>query len=156
MLPLVMVVAAADGVLTTVLQCRADNDVCGAGAAPKARVAGVKVLGKVLLPCRHDTTNDTTHKTNDRLHDMQHDPTRPTTPPTTHAYARQDPDDADEALAIGYMCDHPEEPVHVYSASWGPLDDGRRIEGPGRYVVRPGDLLAEVVVAGAVLVVALA
>lgn len=44
----------------------------------------------------------------------------------------QDPNDAEEAWAVGFMCDDPHEPSHVYSASWGPSDDGKRIEGPGR------------------------
>lgn len=35
--------------------------------------------------------------------------------------------DAEEAQGISYGAPH----VDVYSASWGPLDDGRRLEGPG-------------------------
>lgn len=36
--------------------------------------------------------------------------------------------DAIEASSIGYNPDH----VDIYSASWGPNDDGKTVEGPGR------------------------
>lgn len=36
--------------------------------------------------------------------------------------------DAIEASSIGFNPDH----VHIYSASWGPNDDGKTVEGPGR------------------------
>lgn len=36
--------------------------------------------------------------------------------------------DAIEASSIGFNPDH----VDIYSASWGPNDDGKTVEGPGR------------------------
>lgn len=36
--------------------------------------------------------------------------------------------DAIEASSIGFNSDH----VDIYSASWGPNDDGKTVEGPGR------------------------
>ncbi|KAE8635742.1 hypothetical protein XENTR_v10002722 [Xenopus tropicalis] len=36
--------------------------------------------------------------------------------------------DAKEASSIGFNPQH----VHIYSASWGPNDDGKTVEGPGR------------------------
>lgn len=36
--------------------------------------------------------------------------------------------DAIEASSIGFNPEH----VHIYSASWGPNDDGKTVEGPGR------------------------
>lgn len=33
-----------------------------------------------------------------------------------------------EGIALGYAYDK----VDVYSASWGPVDDGKTVEGPGR------------------------
>lgn len=36
--------------------------------------------------------------------------------------------DAIEASSIGFNPNH----VHIYSASWGPNDDGKTVEGPGR------------------------
>lgn len=36
--------------------------------------------------------------------------------------------DAIEASSIGFRPDH----VDIYSASWGPNDDGKTVEGPGR------------------------
>lgn len=36
--------------------------------------------------------------------------------------------DAIEASSIGFNADH----VDIYSASWGPNDDGKTVEGPGR------------------------
>ena len=33
-----------------------------------------------------------------------------------------------EAEALGYASNH----VDIYSASWGPNDDGKTVEGPGR------------------------
>lgn len=36
--------------------------------------------------------------------------------------------DAIEASSIGFHPDH----VDIYSASWGPNDDGKTVEGPGR------------------------
>jgi subtilisin-like proprotein convertase family protein len=35
--------------------------------------------------------------------------------------------DFEEALALSHRNDH----IHIYSNSWGPMDDGRRMEGPG-------------------------
>ncbi|NJL60400.1 MAG: S8 family serine peptidase [Desulfobacteraceae bacterium] len=35
--------------------------------------------------------------------------------------------DVDEALALSYKSDA----IHIYSSSWGPTDDGKRLEGPG-------------------------
>lgn len=36
--------------------------------------------------------------------------------------------DAIEASSIGFNPNH----VDIYSASWGPNDDGKTVEGPGR------------------------
>lgn len=36
--------------------------------------------------------------------------------------------DAIEASSIGFNANH----VDIYSASWGPNDDGKTVEGPGR------------------------
>lgn len=36
--------------------------------------------------------------------------------------------DAIEASSIGFNPEH----VDIYSASWGPNDDGKTVEGPGR------------------------
>ena len=36
--------------------------------------------------------------------------------------------DAIEAMSVNYHNDH----VAIYSASWGPDDDGRTVDGPGR------------------------
>lgn len=36
--------------------------------------------------------------------------------------------DAIEASSIGFNSNH----VDIYSASWGPNDDGKTVEGPGR------------------------
>lgn len=37
-------------------------------------------------------------------------------------------DDRIEGIALGYAYDK----VDIYSASWGPNDDGKTVEGPGR------------------------
>lgn len=37
-----------------------------------------------------------------------------------------------EARALGLNPDH----VHIYSASWGPEDDGKTVDGPGRLAKR--------------------
>lgn len=70
----------------------ARNDYCGVGVAPRASIAGVRLLG-----------------------------TWPT--------------DAKEAAALSHACTT--EGVHakinhVFVNSWGPADDGQRMEGPGR------------------------
>lgn len=33
-----------------------------------------------------------------------------------------------EAEALSYNIDH----IDIFSASWGPMDDGKTVEGPGR------------------------
>ncbi len=35
--------------------------------------------------------------------------------------------DSVEAMALSFHIDH----VHIFSASWGPTDDGKTTEGPG-------------------------
>lgn len=40
--------------------------------------------------------------------------------------------DAIEASSIGFNPDH----VDIYSASWGPNDDGKTVEGPGRLATK--------------------
>ena len=62
----------------------ADNNVCGTGVAPNAKVAGVRLLVG-------------------------------------------DPSDFQEAESLQYRNDI----VDIYSSSWGPFDDGSRLEGPG-------------------------
>lgn len=42
-----------------------------------------------------------------------------------------DPTDSQEAEALNYRNDI----VDIYSSSWGPYDDGRRLEGPGPYTM---------------------
>ena len=36
--------------------------------------------------------------------------------------------DAVEARSLGLNAQH----IHIYSASWGPDDDGKTVDGPGR------------------------
>lgn len=36
--------------------------------------------------------------------------------------------DALEALSVGHNCSH----VSIYSASWGPTDNGQTLDGPGK------------------------
>lgn len=43
--------------------------------------------------------------------------------------------DAIEASSIGFNPDH----VDIYSASWGPNDDGKTVEGPGRLAQKAFD-----------------
>ena len=38
--------------------------------------------------------------------------------------------DVQEASALGYKSDI----IQIYSNSWGPIDDGRQVEGPGKAV----------------------
>ncbi|KAK9501758.1 hypothetical protein O3M35_012429 [Rhynocoris fuscipes] len=40
--------------------------------------------------------------------------------------------DAVEARALSLNPDH----IHIYSASWGPEDDGKTVDGPGPLAVR--------------------
>ncbi|KAH7644431.1 furin-like protein protease 1 [Dermatophagoides farinae] len=40
--------------------------------------------------------------------------------------------DAVEARSLGYNPQH----IHIYSASWGPDDDGRTVDGPGKMAVK--------------------
>lgn len=40
--------------------------------------------------------------------------------------------DRSEAESLQYNIQH----IHIYSASWGPNDDGRTVEGPGRLAGR--------------------
>lgn len=68
------------------------NEFCGAGVAPGASVAGIRLLGPW-------------------------------------------PTDAKEAAALSHACTT--EGIHakinhIFTNSWGPADDGRRMEGPGR------------------------
>ena len=40
--------------------------------------------------------------------------------------------DAVEARSLGLNNQH----IHIYSASWGPDDDGKTVDGPGRLATR--------------------
>ena len=40
--------------------------------------------------------------------------------------------DAVEARSLGLNSQH----IHIYSASWGPDDDGKTVDGPGRLATR--------------------
>ena len=40
--------------------------------------------------------------------------------------------DAVEARSLGLNAQH----IHIYSASWGPDDDGKTVDGPGRLATR--------------------
>ncbi|XP_061870766.1 proprotein convertase subtilisin/kexin type 4 [Colius striatus] len=62
----------------------ANNGICGAGVAYKARVGGVRMLDGLIT-------------------------------------------DVVEAQALSLQPQH----IHIYSASWGPWDDGRTVDGPG-------------------------
>lgn len=41
-------------------------------------------------------------------------------------------DDAVEGDALAFLPDR----IHIFSASWGPADDGQRVEGPGKLAQR--------------------
>jgi len=62
-----------------------DNNVCGVGSAPRARLSGIRVISKSST-------------------------------------------DSQEAGSLSYKYDCND----IYSNSWGPIDDGKRKEGPGR------------------------
>ncbi|XP_062815214.1 proprotein convertase subtilisin/kexin type 4 isoform X2 [Anolis carolinensis] len=62
----------------------ADNDVCGAGVAHRARIGGVRMLDGSVT-------------------------------------------DVVEARSLSLRPQH----IHIYSASWGPEDDGKTVDGPG-------------------------
>lgn len=68
---------------------KANNNVCGVGTAPNARIAGIRLIA--------DVTSD-----------------------------------ADEAEGLSYMINVND----IMSSSWGPYDDGARLEGPGPVLMR--------------------
>lgn len=82
----------------------ADGRVCGVGVAPNARIGGVRLLAEPATDAQE--ARALTHRA---------------VVGTASARGGGDGDGDGEE----------EEGVDVYSCSWGPTDDGRRLEGPG-------------------------
>ena len=128
-----------------------NNGVCGTGAAPNAKLSGTRIQLSltttlihiryilVMHPCTLVPTGIHIHSTHTKsnhfiLHFLQYPPNPQT---LIHVYLgiRLIADyttDAQEAAGLTFHTDV----NHIYSNSWGPNDDGRRLEKPGRLTVR--------------------